>query len=221
MVSAGAIIAIVVVLVILAVIAVLVGRMAMPRSAKRRNLGPEYTRLADEAGARKANAEYDKRRRRVDGLGIKPLSPERRTLFRAQWVAAQEAFIDSPAESVQAAAALVTAVAADRGYEVADSGQLLDDLSVYYGNQLDGYRSALAVSKEAPETGTEELRQALLDYRAMFCGLAEIGDGHEIAEAASPSAQAASAAPGATAGTGHRVPWQRWNRETSDSGSRP
>jgi hypothetical protein len=159
-VSGGAIIAIVVVLVILAVAAALASRMAISRST--------------------SNTHHDKRRRRVDGLGIKPLSPEQRTVYSTRWVAAQEAFISNPPEAVRTAGALVTAVAAERGYEVADSGQLLDDLSVYYGNQLDGYRSALAVTKRAEgEAVTEVLRHAMLGCRAMFCALAEISDSDE------------------------------------------
>jgi hypothetical protein len=193
----------VVVLVILAVVAALASRMATRRSAERRNLGPEYRRLADEAGTRTANAQYDKRRRRVDKLDIKPLSPEQRTLYSAQWVAAQEAFITSPAQSVQAAAVLVTAVAAERGYEVAETGQLLVDLSVYYGDQLEGYRSALATTEDAGDTATEGLRQAMLDYRAMFCALAEIGASDEMAAvtAAAATTGAGGAAAQATDGT--------------------
>lgn len=207
--SAGAIIAIVIVLVILAVAAVVASRMAAFRPGGRRNLGPEYARLADEVGPREANAEYGRRRRRVDGLGIRPLSPERRTLYSTQWAAVQEEFINNPVESARTAAALVAAVAGDRGYEVADSGQLLTDLSVYYGNRLDGYRRALAATAEAGDTATEELsdiateklRQALLGYRAMFRELAQISDSDESAAVTGPAripAQAGNAAPEAT-----------------------
>lgn len=190
--SGAVIVTIVVVLVVLAVVAALASRMVARGSAERRSFGPEYARLVEQAGARNANAEYAKRRRRVDGLGITPLRDERRTRYNTQWVAAQVTFIDNPVEAVRSAAALVTAVAADRGYEVSDSGQLLTDLSVDYGNQLDGYRSALTVSRAAGDpgthaapgtaaitgtaTGTEELRRALLGYRAMFRALAGISD---------------------------------------------
>src|ERR1700728_3692356 len=105
--SVGAIVAIVVVLVILAVVAALVSRMRAHRSAERRDYGPEYDRLVEKEGTSKANAEFDRRRQRVDGLGIKPLSSERRTLYADQWTVAQEAFIDNPAESVRTAGALV------------------------------------------------------------------------------------------------------------------
>jgi hypothetical protein len=200
-VSVGVIIAIVVILVVIAAVA---AWMAMRRSSERRNLGPEYSRLVDEMGARRANAEYDKRRRRVDGLGIKPLSDERRTLYASQWVVAQETFIDNPAEAVRTAGALVTAVAADRGYEVADSQQLLTDLSVNYGSHLDGYRNALTLTnRAAANTATEQLRQALLDYRAMFDALGEFPrDKDEVtatpATAATTGAGVAPVTPAAT-----------------------
>jgi hypothetical protein len=197
-VSVGAIIAIVVILVVIAAVA---AWMAMRRSSERRDLGPEYSRLVDEMGARRANAEYDKRRRRVDGLGIKPLSDERRTLYSNQWVVAQETFIDNPAEAVRTAGALVTAVAADRGYEVADSRQFLTDLSVNYGPQLDGYRNALALTnRAAANTATEQLRQALLDYRAMFDSLGDFPrDKDEVtATAATAATTGAGVAPAAT-----------------------
>ena len=201
--SVGVIIAIVVVLVVLAVVAALASRMAARRSAERRSLGPEYNRMVDEVGAKQANAEFDKRRRRVEGLGITPLSEERRTLYGTQWAAAQEMFIDNPAESVRSASALVTAVAADRGYEVADSGQLLTDLSVDYGPQLDGYRDSLAVIDGAGRTATEKLRQALLDFRVMFRALAGIEDDSDESTptAATGATTGAGAAPVSTATT--------------------
>jgi hypothetical protein len=191
--------------VVLVVIAAVAAWMALRRPAGRRRLGPEYGRMVDDVGARKANAEFDKRRRRVGGLGIKPLSDERRTRYGNQWVTAQETFIDNPAEAVRTAGALVTAVAADRGYEVADSRQLLTDLSVYHGAQLDGYRSALAVTSRAADgTATEQLRQALLGHRAMFRSLGEFpGDTDETTV---PSATDAAAAPSAAAAGAGGVP---------------
>lgn len=190
----GAIVAIVVVLLIIAVVAALAARRGgIGRPADRKRLGPEYTRLADEVGPRKANAEFDKRRRRVEGLGIKSLSPERRNQYETQWLAVQETFIDNPKTSVQNAASLVSAVAADRGYEVADAEQFRTDLSVYYGDRLDGYRSALEVT-HAETARTEDLRQALLSYRALFQGLTEVSAAGETGIATTPATTAPAAA---------------------------
>jgi hypothetical protein len=175
-VSAGIIVLIVVVLVVIAAVAAVASMRIRRNAAERKLLGPEYDRLADEVGPRQANEEFDKRRQRVDRLGVKSLSGERRTAYVSQWEAAQEQFIDSPAQAVAAADSLISAVAADRGYEVADHDQLLTDLSVYHGRHLDGYRQARVVTGQGGQATTEDMRQALLGYRGLFFDLLEYDD---------------------------------------------
>lgn len=174
--SAGTIILIVVVLVLLAVVAAVVSMRISHRTTERSVHGAEYDRLAGEIGPRKAQAEFAKRRQRVDGLGIKSLSDERRAAYTGQWDVAQEQFVDNPAQSVRAAAAMIAAVTADRGYEVTDHEQLLTDLSVYHGRYLDGYRQARTTAARAGQASTEALRRALLGYRALFFDLLESPD---------------------------------------------
>jgi hypothetical protein len=171
-VSAG-IIVLIVVLVIIAAVAAVASTRIRRNAAERKLLGPEYDRLADEVGPRKANEEFDKRRQRVDGLGVTSLSDERRTAYVGQWEAAQEQFIDSPAQAVNAAGALISAIAADRGYDVTDHDQLLTDLSVYHGRYLDGYRQSWQVTEQGGQATTEDMRQALLGYRGLFFDLLE------------------------------------------------
>ncbi len=175
--SAGIIILIVVVLVIVAVAAAVMSTRMRRRAAERNLVGPEYDRLVDEVGPRKAKAEFERRRQRVDGLGIRPLSAERRSAYTGQWDAAQEQFIDNPARAVTAASSLVSAVATDRGYQVADHDQLMTDLSVYHGRHLDGYRNARQTTERAGQASTEALRRALLGYRELFLDLVESSEG--------------------------------------------
>lgn len=177
----------VLVLVIVAVAAALASMIAHRTATRRRLVGAEFTRLASETGPRKARAEFAERRRRVDGLGITPLSGERRAWYTRQWTAAQERFIDSPPQAVTTAAALVTSVAAERGYDVSDGGQLLTDLSVYHGRHLDGYRRAKQTTDRAEAASTEELRQSLLDHRALFQGLLEPSDARPVAPVTKPT----------------------------------
>jgi len=169
--SAGTIIVIVVVLVLVAAAAAAASFVIRRRTTERSMHGAEYDRLAEEVGPRKAQAEFAKRRQRVDGLGLRPLSAERRTAYTGQWQVAQEQFIDNPAQSVRAAAAMIAAVTADIGYDVSDHEQLMKDLSVYHGRHLDGYRRARKITGRAGEAPTESLRQALLSYRALFFDL--------------------------------------------------
>lgn len=183
--STGIIILIVVVLVLLAVAAIAV-RRASSRKVARNDYGPEYDRLAEEVGPRKADAEFAKRRQRVDRLHIKPLTEERRTAYATQWEAAQELFVDQPAQAVSTAGSLITAVAVDRGYEAADPDQLLTDLSVRHGRYLDRYRHARQTTGQA---STENQRQALLDYRGLFFALLEPA-GDDRAPASGPEQDA-------------------------------
>ena len=167
----------VILLVLVIVIVFAVGALSVAmmtrRMSPRRQAGPEYDRLVREMGTRRARSEFAKRRQRVDGLAIKSLTPEQRDAYEDQWTAAQARFIDSPPEAVRTATELVASVAADRGYPVGDDSQLLTDLSVYHGRRLDGYRRARRIAEQAEMAATEQLRQALLDQRALFRDLLE------------------------------------------------
>ena len=159
---------IVLIIVLVLVVIVVGGALYARQTAQKRQFGPEYDQLVREVGPRRAKAEIAKRQRRVDGLGLKPLSPEQRAAYEARWEAAQELFIDSPRQATQTTAELVTAVAAEVGYPIDNQEQLLADLSVRHGRYLDGYRSARRTTDKPQGGSTEELRRALLDYRALF-----------------------------------------------------
>jgi hypothetical protein len=161
--------------------------------ALRRRFGPEYDRLAQEAGPRQARAELTRRQRLFDQLGIRPLTPEQRARYEGEWTAAQERFVEDPAQAARAAAALVIAVARDRGFSANDEAKLLTELSTGYSRELDGYRRALEATARLPEAGTEELREAVIGYRAMFHELLGYPDG-----AAGTTAETASTASTAT-----------------------
>lgn len=211
--SAGTVILIVVILVIVAVAAAVMSMRLRRRAAERNLVGAEYDRLAEEVGPRKAKAEFEKRRQRVDGLGIRSLSAERRSAYADEWNAAQELFVDSPAKSASAAGALITAVAADRGYQVTDHDQLMTDLSVYYGRHLDGYRRARQTTEQVSQATTEALRRALLDYRRLFFDLLESAKGDGLAPAQSPGSASAQATwKQVTQG----LPWKTRRQESSD-----
>lgn len=189
--AAGTIIVLVIVLVLLAAAVTLAATVVLRRQALRHRFGAEYDQLVSQVGQRRAQAELAERRRRVAQLDIKPLSSERRAGYAREWFALQEKFVDDPAQSVEGAAALVSAVAADCGYPADDDNRLLSDLSVHHADRLDGYRQARRVAEQAGTTGTEELRQALLSFRALFRDLL----GQEPA-AAQPPRKAEPAASG-------------------------
>jgi hypothetical protein len=159
---------IVLIIVLVLVVIVVGGALYARQTAQKRQFGPEYDQLESEVGPRRAKAEFAKRQKRVDGLDLKTLSPEQRAAYEARWEAAQELFIDSPQQATRTAAELVTAVAAEIGYPIDSQEQLLADLSVRHGRYLQGYRTARRTTDQAAQGSTEEFRQALLDYRALF-----------------------------------------------------
>jgi hypothetical protein len=193
------IIVIVIVLVILAVAATLAGTTLLRRRALQHRFGAEYDQLARDVGPRRAQAELAERQRRVAKLDIRELSAERRAGYTREWTSLQERFVDNPAESVAAAAALVSSAAADRGYPAGDGDRLRSDLSVDYADRLDGYRQAQRVTAQAGTAGTEELRQALLGYGALFRDLIGVDPGAEWPVAATEPASGASVPAAATA----------------------
>ena len=188
---------IVIVIVIVVLLAVAAGIVLGRRRALERRFGPEYDRLAAEVGPRQARSELAERQRRIEQLNIRPLSAERRAAYEAQWTTLQEQFIDTPARAADAADSLVTAVAADRGYQVADRERLLSDLSVYHADRIEDYRRARQATGQAGSAETEDLRQAMLAYRTLLLELLDAPDG-----AGESAAGESAPRPGDTDGTG-------------------
>jgi hypothetical protein len=173
--STGAIIGIVIV-VIIVLAAVALGAAELRRARLRRQFGPEYDRLAEQLGSRKkADAELASRQRRVEALGIHELSPEQQASYSGDWTAIQERFVDSPAEAVAAADTLIWGVMRDRGYPANDRNASMDALSVYHSDALVGYRQT--VDLRAERATTEQLREAMIRYRALFEDLTGLRDG--------------------------------------------
>jgi hypothetical protein len=164
--STGAIIGIIIA-VIVVVAAVVVASGELRRARMRRQFGPEYDRLARELGSKKkADAELAARQRRVEALNIHDLSAEQQASYSGDWTAVQERFVDTPAEAVSAAGTLIWDVMRDRGYPADDRNASIEALSVYHAGPLDGYRQVQDIPTDTATT--EELREAMIRYRALF-----------------------------------------------------
>lgn len=174
--STGAIIGIVIIAIVV-VAALVVASVELRRARLRRQFGPEYDRMARQLGSRKkADTELADRQRRVEALGIHELSPEQQASYSGSWTAVQERFVDTPAESVAAAGALIRDIMRDRGYPAGDKDASMEALSVYHPRSVEGYRQALEL--QAGSASTEQLRKALIRYRALVEDLTGL---HELA----------------------------------------
>jgi hypothetical protein len=137
----------------------------------RERFGPEYERTLETAGDRRqAEADLEARQVRVRALPLRTLDPHEQEALRNNWRAAQARFVDEPAQSIAMADRLVTEGMRARGYPVGDFEQRVADLSVEHAAVINHYREArrIAQASEAGQASTEDLRQAMVHYRALF-----------------------------------------------------
>jgi hypothetical protein len=163
--STGAIVGIIIAVIVVAAV-VVVASAQLRRTRMRRQFGPEYDRLAKEIGPRKADAELTARQRRVEALDIRDVPAEQQARYSGDWAVIQERFVDAPASAVSAADTLVWDVMRDTGYPVDDRNASIEALSVHHARSLEGYRTSQGLPTETATT--EQLREALIRYRALF-----------------------------------------------------
>jgi hypothetical protein len=171
--ATGAIVAIIVVVIVVAAVLLVLATVNRRRRLRER-FGPEYDRAVTESGSRReAEAELAKREKHVRELDIRPLSPTARNQYQSEWTAVQEQFVDAPQAAVTGAQTLVSTVMEARGYPTQPYDQTLADLSVEHASTLDHFRAAHDISQNAAAgtATTEDLRQAMIHYRALFAEL--------------------------------------------------
>ncbi|HVZ36120.1 MAG TPA: hypothetical protein VG963_27015 [Polyangiaceae bacterium] len=169
---------------ILCILAVALAAMALWRNGRgrrerlRERFGPEYDRLLQQHNGdqRRVEQELGVRLSRVRKLGLHELSEDERRQFSRQWQEAQERFVDTPGAAVRTAHVLVQDVMRARGYpvtETSDIEQRYADLSVDHAGVVQHYRAAheLHEANSRGDADTEQLRQALVHYRALFAEL--------------------------------------------------
>lgn len=142
----------------------------------KKRFGPEYENVVTQTGDRTvAEEELRRREHRVEKFHIKPLPEEARARYADEWRAVQSEFVDRPDMAVASADDLVERVMEVRGYPMADFEQRAADVSVDHPSVVENYRAghALAVRAQRGTATTEDLRQAMVHYRALFEDLVE------------------------------------------------
>jgi hypothetical protein len=139
--------------------------------------GPEYDRTVNEYGSRtKGESELKAREKRVERLEILPLGPSEAARFSEAWRSLQGRFIDNPKGVVVQAEQLVRELMEKRGYPMGDFERRAGDISVDHPDVVANYRlaQAIAVRDQRGAADTEELRKAVVHYRALFDELLEV-----------------------------------------------
>jgi hypothetical protein len=156
------------VVVVLAVATVLSRRRTL---RLQRRFGPEYDRAVQDTGRRReAEGQLAEREQRRSQMPIRPLTAAARERYDQEWQLTQSHFVDEPVLAVAEADRLIQSVMRDRGYPVEDFERRAADLSVDHPQVVANYREGqrLAAIAMNGQGGTEELRQAMQCYRALF-----------------------------------------------------
>lgn len=156
-------------------------RTKTPRGAAlRERFGPEYDRALNEAGSeRAARKVLAKRVKRVERYDLRTLDDAEHRRFRTDWERVQARFVDEPSAAVVQAHELVEDLMRARGYPVESIDQEIADLSVHHARVVQHYRAARELAKGARSgsSSTEDLRQAMVHFRALFADLLESESG--------------------------------------------
>lgn len=145
----------------------------------RARFGAEYDHAVKAHASRaQAEAELQRREERVERLTIVPLTPQDAAHFTAEWRALQAEFVDNPRWAVEQADALVRELLAKRGYPITDFEHRAAFISVDHPAVVSNYRAAQDVRRRdlEGEVETEELRKAVVHYRALFDDLLDVGE---------------------------------------------
>jgi len=179
--------------VVLALIALAAWFFQRKKQSRRlaQRFGPEYGRTIDDLGSRKkAEVELKSREKRVEHLDIAPLAPAEAARFSQAWNALQGRFVDNPKGVVTQADQLVRELMLKRGYPIGDFERRAADISVDHPAVVDNYRAAqaIAVRDQRGEADTEELRKAVVHYRALFDELLEVSEARPAVTLSKPMA---------------------------------
>jgi hypothetical protein len=111
----------------------------------------------------------------VEKLQIRKLSNEEQTRFAESWRKEQAHFVDGPRSAVENADRLVGEAMKARGYPVGEFEARAADLSVDHPRVIENYRIAheIALRDSRGEASTEDLRKAMVCYRALVEDLLE------------------------------------------------
>ena len=142
----------------------------------RSKFGPEYDKAVDSHKDRShAESDLEKREKRVAKFNIRSLRSEERIKYAEDWRTEQSLFVDDPRTAVKHADVLVQDVMKRRGYPISDFEQNAADLSVDHPQVVENYRAAheIAVRDARGQSTTEDLRKAMVSYRALFEDLLE------------------------------------------------
>ena len=157
----------------------------------RDKFGDEYDRTVENADDRTAaERALEEREKRVDALDIRRLTADEHSRFADEWRDVKTTFVDSPTEAVLHADRMLANMMKTVGYPMADFDRRYEDLTVNHGDVARHYRAGheIADRHASGDASTEDMRQAMKHYEALYDHLAADADGDGRRDAVAPAA---------------------------------
>ncbi len=169
--STTAVIAIVIVaIIVLAVVGWIYTQRRRSEELQQR-FGPEYDRAMREYGSKgSAESVLEARQERVESVHLHPIPPDERQRLEQSWRSVEARFVDDPLGAVVAGDDVIAEVMKARGFPESDFEQRVNDLSATYPDLTNDYRTGheVAMKSRRGEASTEDLRKAMVSYKAIF-----------------------------------------------------
>lgn len=145
-------------------------RIRTRRSHLKSRFGPEYTRAVSDSGTGGAERQLSSIEREHDELELHPLSATTRDRYLDEWRQAEVRFVSDPRDATRTAESLVLRALEERGYpRDEDDERLVALVSVDHPHVAERYRHGHAMLESVDgDTSTENLRKAMLDFRAVL-----------------------------------------------------
>ena len=136
----------------------------------REKFGTEYSHVVGEKGRKKGERDLIARTEELSNIDIRPLSASETDRFRSEWQKIEARFVERPTTAVVEADELIAMIMRGQGYPIGDFERHAASLSVKHPGVVQHYRAghdAIDANRDG-KSSTEELRQAMLHYRALI-----------------------------------------------------
>ena len=106
----------------------------------------------------------------MEAYDIRPLYAAEREKYRDEWTKIEARFVERPTTAVVEAEELIDTIMRTQGYPIGDFARHAAHLSVKHPRVVEHYRAGHAAvdSDSDGKSTTEELRQAMLHFRALI-----------------------------------------------------
>lgn len=140
------------------------------RSHLRDQFGPEYDRAVSGGRRRDAERRLSEVESEHEELEIRPLSTAARERYLEEWRNVEARFVTDPEDAARDAERVVHRALEERGYPAdRDTERRAAHLAVDHPDIVERYRHGRSMLDEVDGAeSTENLRKAMLDFRAVF-----------------------------------------------------